>query len=259
VISGLESAALKLMRAQKHIDAIRDISWDYNEREPNVIIKHPDGSDELKFIESPPDAISVLAGEAIYQIRSALDHLAFQLVRLNRGGILPVDWEEKCAFPLRIDPPKNPPVFNCFERTLPGISMQEFTFIESVQPYNRGDVGVFLGRLAILSNIDKHRHVHVTKPQAHRRDEATVRYRGIVMHTSSVVRVEDGARTEHTLDFPDTEVLNVQVGGAFTPFVSFYEPTLDPGVQAFPVEDLLQTCLEKVEQFIVPAFVEFLK
>jgi hypothetical protein len=174
----MESANLKLVRAQEHILAIRNINEDYTEREPNVIIKHPDGSNELKFIESPPDAISVLAGECIYQIRSALDHLAFQLVKLNRGGgTLPPDWEEKCAFPLRVKLPKKTPVFNCFEGTLPGITVQAFTFIESVQPYNRGEVNAYLGRLAILSNIDKHRHLHVTKPQAHRRDEATVRYR----------------------------------------------------------------------------------
>jgi len=259
-MTGIESANLKLVRAQEHIDSIRNISWDYNEREPNVIIKHPDGSNELKFIESPPDTISVLAGECIYQIRSALDHLAFQLVKLNQSGVtLPPDWEEKCAFPLRVKPPKKAPAFNCFEGTLPGITIQAFTFIESMQPYNRGDANAFLGRLAVLSNIDKHRHLHVTKPQAMRRDEATVRYKGMVMNTSSVVRVEDGTRTEHTYDFPDTEVLNVQVSGAFHPFVSFDEPTLDPGVLAFPVADLLQTCLDKVQQFIVPPFTEFLK
>jgi hypothetical protein len=259
-MTGMESANLKLVRAQEHILAIRDINEDYTEREPNVIIKHPDGSNELKFIESPPDAISVLAGECIYQIRSALDHLAFQLVKLNRGGgTLPPAWEEKCTFPPRVKPPKKTPAFNCFEGTLPGITIQAYTFIESVQPYNRGEVNAYLGRLAILSNIDKHRHLHVTKPQAHRRDEATVRYKGVVMNTSSVIRVEDGTTTKKDYDFPDTEVLNVQVSGAFHPFVSFDEPTVDPGVLAFPVADLLETCLDRVQQFIIPEFTEFLK
>jgi hypothetical protein len=259
-MTGIESANLKLVRAQEQVLAIRDISEDYKEREPNVIINHPDGSNELKFIKSPPDAISVLAGECIYQIRSALDHLAFQLVKLNRGGVtLPLDWEGKCAFPLWVRPPKKTPVFNCFEGTLPGITVQPFTFIESVQPYNRGEVNADLGRLAILSNIDKHRHLHVTKPQAHRRDEATVRYKGMVMNTSSVMRVEDGTKTRRDYDFTDTEVLSVQVSGAFHPFVSFDESALDPGVLAFPVADLLQTCLDRVQQSIVPKFAEFLK
>jgi hypothetical protein len=259
-MTGMESANLKLVSAEEHIRAIRDINEDYTEREPSVIIKHPDGSNELKFIESPPDAISVLAGECIYQIRSALDHLAFQLVKLNRsGGTLPPDWEEKCAFPLRVNRPKKTPVFNCFEGTLPGITVKAFTFIESVQPYNRGEVNAYLGRLAILSNIDKHRHLHVTKPQAHRRDEATVRYKGIVMNTSSLMRVEDGTTTKRDYDLPDTEVLSVQVNGVFHPFVSFDEPTVDPGVLAFPVADLLQTCLDRVQEFVIPEFTEFFK
>ena len=256
----MESANLKLARAQEHILEIRDVNDDYTEREPNVIIQHPDGSNELKFIESPPDAISVLAGECIYQIRSALDHLAFQLVKLNRGGgTLPPDWEEKCAFPLRVKRPKKTPLFNCFEGTLPGITVQAFMFIESLQPYNLGETNAYLGRVAILSNIDKHRHLHVTKPQAHRRDEATVRYKGMVMNSSSVIRVEDGTTTKQEYDFPDTEVLSVKVSGAFHPFVSFDEPTVDPGVLAFPVADLLQTCLDSVRQSIIPEFTEFLK
>jgi len=80
----------------------------------------------------------------------------------------------------------------------------------------------------------------------------------MVMNTSSVVRVEDGARTERSFNFPDTEVLDVRMGGVFHPFVSFDEPVLDPGVLAFPVEDLLQTCLDRIQQSIIPAFGEFL-
>jgi hypothetical protein len=79
------------------------------------------------------------------------------------------------------------------------------------------------------------------------------------MNTSSVIRVEDGAKTKQDYDFPDTEVLSVQVSGVFHPFVSFDEPTVDPGVLAFRVADLLETCLDRVQQFIIPKFTEFLK
>jgi hypothetical protein len=81
----------------------------------------------------------------------------------------------------------------------------------------------------------------------------------MVMNTSSVIRVEDGTKTKRDYDFPDTEVLSVQVSGAFHPFVSFDEPTVDPGVLAFPVADLLETCLDRVQQFIIPEFTESLK
>lgn len=259
MIDGRESAGRKLIRAQNHIDAIRDLVWEYTEREPSTVTKQSDGSHRLNFIESPPDAISILSGEAIYQIRSALDHLAFQLVQLNRSRItLPLDWDEKCAFPLRVKPPRKPPIFNCFEGTLPGITTQAFTFIEGLQPYNRTDVGVYLGRLALLSNIDKHRHINVIKPQAHERMSGEVIYKGHPMNVSHVARIEDGAQVDLGPS-PYSNIVEVNVSRGFHPFVSFFEPILDPGVPAFSVDGLLQACLDRVEQFIIPAFVEFLK
>ena len=259
VISGLESANLKLIRAEKHIDTMRGIIMDFLSDEPSMVTKHPDGSDEFKFIERPPNDISILAGEAIHQIRSALDHLAFQLVKLNRTGIaLPADWEERCAFPLWIGLPKKTTTFNCFGRTLPGITKQAFTFIESVQPYNRGEINAWLTRIATLSNIDKHRYLTVIKGQADRTDKATVLFKGMETISTSIRRVEEGTKTESPYAFPDMQVLKMHVGGAFHPFVSFSDAALDPGVKAFPIQDLLQACLDQVNRIIVPAFDKFI-
>ena len=47
-MTGLQSAGLRLIQGEKHIDTIRDIVSDYTEREPNVILKHPDGNDDGK-------------------------------------------------------------------------------------------------------------------------------------------------------------------------------------------------------------------
>ena len=78
------------------------------------------------------------------------------------------------------------------------------------------------------------------------------------MNTSSVQRVEDGTRTRKDFDFPGTEVLNVKVGGASHPFVSFDEPTLDPGALCYPVADLLQAGLDGVQNVIVPELEKFI-
>jgi hypothetical protein len=260
VTDAIESAQFKLIRAEKQIDAIRGIIMDFLSDEPSVVTKQADGSHEFKFTELPSADISVLAGEVIYQIRSALDHLAFGLVKLNRSGIaLPVDWEENSAFPMWHRTPKKPPAFNCFKSTLPGITKEAFTFIEMVQPYNRGEINGWLTRIAALSNIDKNRYLTVIKGQAIRRDEATVLYKGMEMVNSSAIRVEDGTQTESPyFDAPDMQVVKMHVSGAFQPFVSFSDSTLDPGVKAFPVQDLLQTCLDQVQRIIVPAFTEFL-
>src|SRR4029077_5489270 len=95
--------------------------------------------------------IAILAGEIVYQARSALDHLAYELVKLNRtGGILPANWVKNCSFPMFFDIPNdlikrgdtNPPLpYNCFESKLPNISQEAFDYIESLQPYRTGAGG----------------------------------------------------------------------------------------------------------------------
>src|SRR5208283_1945858 len=100
-----------------------------------------DGKEYLNIRKAPPTEISILAGEIVYQIRSALDHLVFDLIKVN-PAILSIDpeWFEHCEFPLRtkIAVGKQPPLpQKDFSRPLPGISPTAFAFIESVQPYNR--------------------------------------------------------------------------------------------------------------------------
>ena len=46
----------------------------------------------------PPREIAILAGEMVYLMRSALDHLVFELVGLNASK-LPADWFKRCEFP----------------------------------------------------------------------------------------------------------------------------------------------------------------
>lgn len=268
MLSGVESATLKIERATIHLNEVRNLLWNYLGSEPNAVTKHPDGSKELNFVRDIPPRVPIIAGEVIYQLRSALDHLTFDLVKLNSLGIqLPRRWDERCQFPLLLDAPTkgNPPValqlplaYNYFEETLPGISRESFAFIESVQPYNTGDTPIGLRYLANLSNIDKHRYPHITKPHAFRRDEHTVRYKGQVFHGTSQIRVDDGAITQTPGD-SDTEIIHVQVDGVFTPFVSFDESALGPNAPNLAVEDVLQSCLDAVELAVIPAFTEFLK
>lgn len=240
-MSGLESAKLKLVWAAAHIEAVRKAVRDYTADEPSGIARKSDGSHKLKYVEPPPPAISILAGETVYQIRSALDYVAFELVKLNPNRVaLPVGWREKCAFPLRFK--KKSPV--SFDKTLPGITPKASTFIESVQPYHRRNPGKVLRMLAILSNIDKHRHLNLTKGQVLDR---TIN-RGVPIHC-----VDGGTRLESFVTG------HVRVQGSFQPFVSFNERTLGKGTAARSIEDVLQACLDTVEKDIIPVFEKLLK
>jgi len=54
---------------------IADLLAEYGKREPYRRISHGDGRVTLEITEPPPIKISVIAGEVIYQLRSALDHI----------------------------------------------------------------------------------------------------------------------------------------------------------------------------------------
>jgi hypothetical protein len=176
-ISGLESAKLKLARVEQHLAAINGAIKNAT-LQPGTyeIIKDIQGKEIVNFLIPPPLEIAILAGEIVYQMRSALDHLAFDLVKLNRSGIkLPAQWIRNCTFPMWLEIPgkwtkvghATPPLpYNCFEGTLPGISKDAFHFVESLQPYRKGPGAHNVMRLiAKLANIDKHRHLHVILPR----------------------------------------------------------------------------------------------
>ena len=164
MMSGLESARRKLIRASEHIKAIKDSIATYAASDPFEVIPKAGGKEQFNIIREPPTEVSVLSGEVLYQIRSALDHLIFDLVKLNPQRIrLPDGWERRCEFPLLVEVPTkgNPPIaydlpvpYNLFATNLPGITRQAFTFIESVQPYNPRGQGI-LGSLNTLKALVK--------------------------------------------------------------------------------------------------------
>jgi len=117
----------------------------------------PDGLGHLYRIRGVPvldDEWRLVVGEILYNLRSALDHLAWQLVVADGGTP-----GELTKFPIRKSPGKSPlqlqpPIIN---------SPQVLEALESVQPY-WGPSGEpcdyrlsHLWQLSRLNNIDKHR------------------------------------------------------------------------------------------------------
>lgn len=267
MIDGLQSAELKLKRAETHIKAIDTSGGGDSHASSARIIPHPNSEPTVDLSGDVPDPnISILAGEAVYQIKSSLDHLAFDLVKLNVSNIqLPAKWDRRCEFPLLLDVPTtgNPAVpvslpleYNYFSRTLPGISEGAFRFIEAVQPYHRRNTGNILMIIEQLSNIDKHRHLHIINPQAY--------YRAQLISPNgnhlSVRRVEHGAKLEPA--FPSEMIKQdgaVYVEDFMHPFVSFDESVLEPRTARLPIYHLLQLCVNEIRTAIFPAFEILLK
>lgn len=109
--------------------------------------------------EVPPRLLAIL-GDLLHNLRGALDYTAVALVAANGGDI------SRAAFPIYLSEEDFIRDIRCRgKRRSPGpldgipIESKEGTFIESLQPYKRGDAmhADPLYSLVVLSNRDKHR------------------------------------------------------------------------------------------------------
>src|SRR4051812_7680913 len=80
----LEGVRLKLVRADEHLETLDNQITSFLEREPYSVSyeRKPDGSEHIyraHVVEDPPLALGVLIGDCLQNMRSALDHLVWQL------------------------------------------------------------------------------------------------------------------------------------------------------------------------------------
>jgi hypothetical protein len=163
-LSGIDK---KLERSQAHIYNLEQQVSSFRKREPYTLRVREDIQDGERVgrviaikngqIDDPDSALVLLAGEALYQLRSALDHLVHQLVivagnrpeRLNQFPIFqtPDDYKRKAG------------------KRIAGVSTSVAALIEGEQPYNRKPHAASQDELWILqdlNNTDKHRFVPIT-------------------------------------------------------------------------------------------------
>jgi hypothetical protein len=257
---GVRSAQVKLVRAAKHLRTIKKCIAAYAKTKPHKIIKKTKGKKKLNIPKPPPIEISILAGEMIYQMRSALDHLAFQLVKVNPNiSTIEPKWEENTEFPLLTKWPNNRPAKKSdFSRALPGISDGAFAIIESLQPYHGvGAVNNALGFLRHLSNIDKHRHLNLIRPRIVQFE--SVRYpSGLSARGHSTL--DRGAEiypvpSQRSLRHPAAEPEKpVYVKRHYRAVVAFNERRYLGEAARLPVDYLLELILQQIQTFVVPAF-----
>lgn len=150
-MNGVESARQKVVRAGEHLQSLDDKAATYlSDHQSNFVIEESNGEQQLRFVKDPPTEIAILAGEIVYQLRSALNHLAIELVKSNPIASLPEGWEDRCDFPLFCSKPTidSPPVprtqdqlFELFgKRHLPGLTKKSFAVVESLSLTTEGMV-----------------------------------------------------------------------------------------------------------------------
>jgi hypothetical protein len=149
--ASLQSTWLKLERAREHIEATEKAVDLWLETDAYTISREIDPKTgytvgRAQINESPPSRISILVGDAIHNLRSALDHTVYSLAESRSNLPLAPEVEEGLMFPIvgnqnrKGQPADGAKIFaHVSSRQLAGIPDEARAFIEQEQPYHWDD------------------------------------------------------------------------------------------------------------------------
>lgn len=176
VAGDLRGARERLERAREHREALdreirRIIPYDprFNDLRSYSISANceRDGTDYVFYVDEgqrfDTTRCSLILGDALYNLWSALDHIVYQLhIRVCRGTV-PDPIQRDPAFPIKLKHSQT----NKWP-AIRRLSKRHRRAIEFLQPYHaRNDKWYYtrsaLGQISLLNNIDKHRSLHVVR------------------------------------------------------------------------------------------------
>lgn len=156
----LDGCLAKLRRASEHIDTLED---EIRRQTPLITLREerelsPSGKmlnvrAEIVAVPDFPNRWAAISGDAIHNIRAALDYLVYELIRLERGHY----WGGS-QFPIATHPAKH--TGRVQRETIKKLGCH-WAVIQAYQPYQRGDATSLYDMLFLylneFSNQDKHR------------------------------------------------------------------------------------------------------
>jgi hypothetical protein len=160
---------LKVERAGQHLEEVKQAMAAYASRNPYqaVRVRQPKGQRHvwlyrLDMTEEPDPMIPVIVGECLYDLRSALDHLAVAMAPRNRkaSAAFPVEWTD----PWERDAAGNfiygEERRRSFDSKIKGMPEEAVETIRAAQPYQRKNSELeTLSLISRLENADKHRQL----------------------------------------------------------------------------------------------------
>jgi|ERR1019366_6629121 hypothetical protein len=156
----------KLERADQHLQTLKEWVERWSSRNSYAITDKLDAQTgenvvTIEPVGSPPAHIGMIIGDILYDLRSALDQLAYALAVKNLGEPLLDKIARGSEFPIYEDPTD---YSKHRKRKIGGVSPSAQTVIDGLQPFNAGpDFRSHpLWLLNELSNIDKHRAPHLS-------------------------------------------------------------------------------------------------
>jgi hypothetical protein len=250
-------------RAYEHFDSLNTQVGEYLDRGPYEVVRkdHPDfglgGRHMVAFIlrlaEKAPPILGGILGDYVHNLRSVLDHLAWELVLA--AGNDPRPGPRGTRFPIYAEkPPEGVDI-------VPGVDPNALALVESFQPYHMGDDAKLhpLAVIHTLSNIDKHRHLvlasaYTLNAKANIRDKRT----GVVYSNPLATGfLYDDAVIGWYAATPEGPLLGdkaeVETEGATTVSLRDLE-----GWEHVPVQILLENTLDFIEEQVIPGLTRFL-
>ena len=236
----LDGCWTKLRRADEHLVVLAEELRQFFESGPyqTIITRENDSpwhSLRLQILHPPPLRWGAIVGDFVHNTRSALDHLVWQLVRVNgqepgRWNDFPI-YTDKEAFQNRVVTPRLK--HSCGQKSgqLGGVDNRSVEMIRDVQPFNRKDKPD-LHQLSVLNelwNIDKHRMLHpiliardATPPELSFAGDDCVA--DVRWNTQPLV---DGAEVLRIRLWPENPEPTVTLGGSIPVQVAFSRFRLD--------------------------------
>jgi len=154
---------IKIERAKKHLAEMQAEILANRNRYLHIVISDKPAlgfsqmnDDPKQKVPTLPANVIATAGDVVHNLRSALDHLAYQLVVVGTPSVEP---HRRIEFPIAKDA-------TTYESTkavkVEGMRPEAVKAIDALQPYKGGCHGDILWRIHELDNINKHRtHFYV--------------------------------------------------------------------------------------------------
>jgi hypothetical protein len=153
--SPIERLLLKTKRADKHVQDFVSEWAKFTKANPHTtaFTTNPKtGNRTYSLIRAPriPAEFSLLIGDIVYNLRSALDNLAYHLVKIGGGTTRQLS---DVYFPICASASEYK---TGGHRKIQGMRKEAKEFIDALQPY-LGGAGEYLCHLRDLNNFDKHK------------------------------------------------------------------------------------------------------
>lgn len=248
-----EDVVSKIKWANKHIDDFRMAAVAFGKTDPYGTVVKTDPQTRKRIytitkVTPIPPQLRLIAGDAIQNLRSALDYLACGLVRVT--GTEPSKY---VSFPVSEREPLTKEQRASFARQVKGMRQDAIDAIKAIKPYKGGNDTLW--RLHRLNVVDKHRllmaagtSVAVVNPGFHSelRDYLIKgSIGGIVPEAATLLRDRFPLKVGDTVSI-DPKEPDMNENPQFLLEIAFNEPGIAEGEVAFTVLKESLHCVQEI-------------